>query len=152
MLQRALIDIRNFKDLKSLEKFLINDKLYLKRSTKVEQERLIHYEKIGYKGKKIGKWMRNKLFSECDATDGSICSEKAVLTLNDFPVDLPPGVQHWLVWIDDYYISKPEALQLCDSLFLLKGWKKENIIVFEKIKKRRSVPEIRHFHVYVKVK
>lgn len=151
MLQKAWLDVDNFKDLKALEKFLVNDKLYLTRSALVEQARLLHYNNVGFKGKKIDKWMRKKLFIDCSLENGSICDDKAVLTLNNFPVQLPNGVQHWLVWIDDYNINKINALQICQSLFIKKGWKNENIIVFEKHKKRRSVPEIRHFHVYVKV-
>jgi len=151
MLMKAWLNLETFKDLKALEKFLVNDKLYLTRSASIEQARLLHYNNVGFKGKKIDKSMRKKLFKNRSLENGSICNEKAVLTPNNFPVQLPIGVEHWLVWIDDYNISKSDGLQICQNLFNQKGWKNEDIIVFEKNKKRRSVPEIRHFHVYVKV-
>lgn len=151
MLQKVWLNIDSFEELKELEKFLVNDKLLLTRSTITEEKRRLHYNNIGFKGKKIDKWIRKKLFIKHNLDKGAISYDKAVLTPNNFPVELPNGVEHWLVWIDDYDISKLDALQLCQILFAKKGWKNENIIVFEKHIKRRSVPEIRHFHVYVKV-
>lgn len=149
MKNRVWLDINDFRDLKELEKFIVNGQITLTREEKVESN--LNQSKITASQDRADSMrVRNELFVEKKYDSDSLEQHNyAILCRNKYPVTLPAGTEHWNVWIDDYEISQKEAWVIINTFLLEKCWNKKNTIIFEKSIHRRSLPYIRHWHIYV---
>ncbi|MEI7603550.1 MAG: hypothetical protein WCJ19_00850 [bacterium] len=134
-------EIDNFYELKKIEKDIISNRIIINRSQEVFCKFIEFRKKNEILYPDYGKYIKSFVMEEKYWT----------LLKEEYPVFLPEDCEHWVLWIADYNISNTDFENILDEALKIKGWKKEEIIYFEKIKNNRSVPEVRHWHIYAKL-
>jgi len=65
-----------------------------------------------------------------------------VLMKNDYPYAVNAGVSHWLLWISNNITNVPYS-------YLYSSFPGKKIKAFENFYFMRSIPEYKHYHVFV---
>ena len=65
-----------------------------------------------------------------------------VIRKNDYPYDLEENILHYVVWMKGDE-SKEDVVNYLDNLTLL------DYVLFENVGELKSVPEIRHYHLFL---
>ena len=139
---RSSIHIENFDDLKKYESLIVSNELIIERTPEIEDL----YKRSRIKAKELGINYAEKIRSEL------LNGKKWDLSLDEYPRDLPIDTQHWTLWIADYNISKENIEIILNDCLIEKSWNKKDVIFFEKLLENKSIPEIRHIHIYVRKK
>jgi hypothetical protein len=65
------------------------------------------------------------------------------LVLNKFPLNLEPGIMHYVLWVNKGVVMNPEWHARQEFPF-------NDIVIFENKEEFKSVPSVKHYHVFVK--
>lgn len=71
-----------------------------------------------------------------------------VLIRNEFPYDVSPTIEHWVLWVaPPIELLLDAARELVLEVF---GISSEDLIIFENSFREKSVPGLLHYHVFVR--
>jgi len=145
----AYINVSNFDDLKKLKEFIISDQLDFLRKPSVLNR--YYQERIKNQGnqKPYAQAVRDDVFYSDNFK--ILFSDKIALVKNPFPGNLPKDTEHWNIWFDMKDVCEDLLEEVKNFYFQKMNWSEENVVIWEKQLRNRSVPEIRHWHLYVKV-
>jgi hypothetical protein len=85
-------------------------------------------------------------------------SSPIALAINLYPYALPEDVRQDIIWLQDTQTPKKEIFQFMDRVMSLRGLKVDDVIIFERPLKTRSLlvkgsfPEYRHVHFWNRLK
>ena len=89
----------------------------------------------------ISEYLMNKYFSS---------GNKIVFGKNDYPYFTEPNVYHFLLWIHpSMKVKECMVSQLIDS-HMPETLNAKEYIYFENLGNNKSIPDIRHFHVFIR--
>ena len=78
---------------------------------------------------------------------------KINFTENNFPYDIEENCQHYVIWFDSKYYSelklKDSEEKIIEKIVRTK-FKDNQYIYFENVSNNKSVPNIVHYHVFIK--
>jgi len=144
----AWLRIETFAELKQLENLIITEKIVLLRKPSIQQQ----YDQVRAESKQKGELYADSVRFDVFESDRPKISYNSytVLIQNIYPSHLPTDTQHWNIWVDKKDVSSDYIAEV-KSFFLAKmNWQESNVIMWEKLPEHRSVPEIRHWHLFVK--
>lgn len=117
---------------------LKNKNLQLYRKPKIEQKYKLFRKNIMIKYNNFYEYIIKEILQ----------NRKIYITINKFPYDLDNSISHWIIW----------DLQNCNMITYKKmvykifNPKYYDIIFRINKKEYRSIPEIRHCHLFIKLK
>ena len=112
----------------------------LKRKTYLNVMYGKHVKKLKESGLTISDYILGKILNDYK-------TDKIIVTQNRFPYDVQTNVMHLLVWLNPLYDGDEKYVRdvLKDS-----GLDKGTYVLFENDPDHRSVPGVRHFHLFIK--
>lgn len=111
--------------------------IVLKRTSKSQEEYEIHKKTINID---INDYLKQKLFGSGDR------HQIFNITENSFPYNCEPNIKHMLLWINPNMSPSKEEI----DIYIKKKYSNNEIIYFENADKNKSVPGIKHFHLFIK--
>jgi hypothetical protein len=88
----------------------------------------------------------NTKYQKIDFIKQMLLMNDYYISLNDYPYNLCDNIEHYLFWYKNVF-SFEDALQISFDYFK----KSDNeIIIFVNSEKNKSVPEINHYHLFIK--
>lgn len=113
-------------------------KTTLKRNKKIEEEYTNFKKSLNIS---IGEYIYNKYFNSS--------SELFVIDANMFPYNVENNVYHLICWVNPNH-KKAEDFNEYDLIIHLIKNKIYDFIIFENENNNKSIPSIKHFHLFLK--
>jgi len=147
----AWVNFQSFDDLKDAENLLITDRLILHRRPDIQALYDTEIAKNASVQKPYAESVRFDVFhSNQRAENRIIFSDKIALVKNKFPANLPADTEHWNIWFDMPEVPQSLLYEVKSKILHAKNWSDDDIIIWEKQLHNRSVPEIRHWHIFAR--